>query len=45
MRRIRDLAEGRKPTNAGKLRRKAGFAVAKPKKKRHGKHRTRKNRG
>ncbi|MCA9490544.1 MAG: rRNA pseudouridine synthase [Myxococcales bacterium] len=45
VRRIRDLAEGRKPTNAGKLRRKAGFAVAKPKKKRHGKHRTRKNRG
>lgn len=41
VRRIRDLAEGHKPTNAGKLRRKAGYAQPKPKKKRHGRHKSR----
>lgn len=42
VRRIQDLSEGRTPKRAGKLRRKAGFAKPKPKKKRHGKHRKKK---
>lgn len=40
--RIQDLAAGKVPKRAGKLRRKAGFAKPKPKKKRHGKHRKQK---
>ena len=42
VRRIRDLAEGRSPTSAGRVRKRKGFAVAKPKKKRHGKRTPRK---
>lgn len=38
IRRIQDLAEGITPKRAGKLRRRAGFAKPKPKRKRHGKH-------
>jgi 23S rRNA pseudouridine2605 synthase len=45
IRRIQDLAEGKKPKNAGRLRRKAGFAKPKPKKKRHGKHKSRRRSG
>jgi len=41
IRRIEDLAEGKKPTRAGKLRRKKGFAKPTPKKKRHGRHKSR----
>lgn len=44
IRRLKDLAEGKKPKSAGKLRRKAGFAKPKPKKKRHGKHKKRNKR-
>lgn len=40
VRRIRDLAEGMKPKKAGRLKRGAGFALPKPKKKRHGQHRS-----
>jgi 23S rRNA pseudouridine2605 synthase len=43
VRRLRDMAEGTKPSSAGRLRRKAGFAQPKPKKKRHGKHPSRKH--
>lgn len=42
VRRLQDLAEGIRPKSAGKLRRKAGFAKPKPKKKRHGKHKKKK---
>jgi len=37
IRRIREVAEGRSPKRAGRVRKKKGFAIAKPKKKRHGK--------
>jgi pseudouridine synthase len=40
LQRLRDLAAGKKPASAGKKKGK-GFAKAKPKKKRHGKHKPR----
>jgi len=40
VRRLKDLADGKKPSSAGKKKGK-GFAKAKPKKKRHGKHKPR----
>ena len=42
VRRLRDLAAGRSPKVAGRVRKRKGFAVAKPKKKRHGKRTPRK---
>ncbi|MEZ4319064.1 MAG: pseudouridine synthase [Myxococcota bacterium] len=44
VRRIQDLANGTKPKNAGRLKRGKGFAKPKPKKKRHGQHKTKKRR-
>ena len=37
VRRIRDVAEGRSSKKAGRVKKRKGFAIAKPKKKRHGK--------
>ena len=42
VRRLKDLAEGKNPTKAGRVRKRKGFASAKPKKKRHGKRAPRK---
>jgi pseudouridine synthase len=42
VRRLKDLAEGRNPTKAGQVRKRKGFAKAKPKKKRHGTRSSRK---
>jgi pseudouridine synthase len=42
VRRLKDLAEGRQPKKAGRVRKRKGFAIAKPKKKRHGKRAPRK---
>jgi len=36
VRRLKDLAEGRSPQKAGRVRKRKGFAIAKPKKKKHG---------
>ena len=44
IRRLQDLADGKKPSSAGRKKGK-GFAKAKPKKKRHGKHKPRAQQG
>ena len=36
VKRLKDLSEGRSPQKAGRVRKRKGFAIAKPKKKRHG---------
>jgi len=45
VRRLQDLADGRTPERAGKLRYKEGFARPKPKKPRHGKRKVKRGEG